>query len=287
MRQWSLFTFVLCALASWHACADDAHDLAEASLMVEGKVMFNPDGTISSYTLREPDKLPGPVVDLINQSLASWKLEFASIPAAPIEESMSLRIVATDADRTHTIIRVASAHFEAANQPADEVVHSKERRAPAYPRKSIDGRMSGTVYLLVRVGRDGTVIDAAAEQVNLHRYVERSLQSVYRKDLADAAVKAVKRWTFSVPTQGDSAQLPFWYVRVPIKFHLNDFADPSFDSHNGMKYGAWEIYVRGPRETIPWLQDKKLLADSPDSTPDGAVLQLSSGTELITPPASG
>lgn len=286
MRRPYTTVLLLCALVWTGSCAETIDPMAEASLTVEGKAMLNPDGTVASYTLREPEKLPPAVVDLVKQALPNWKFRFAgeTAPAAPIEESMVLRIVATDVDAKHTTIRIEGAQFSTAAETADERVVYNVHKAPMFPPRSLQARVSGTVYVLVRVGRDGTVLDAAAEQVNLHRYVEQDLMKVYRRDLADAAVTAIKRWTFTVPTAGPSAQLPYWYVRVPCNFYI---ANPGYDEHNGRKYGTWALYVRGPRETIPWVQDKKLLAESPDSTPDGTVHQLGTGAELVTPLTSG
>jgi TonB family protein len=280
MRHWCLATLLLVSTVSVGLYAEALRELAEASLMVEGKVLLNPDGTVASYTLREPEKLPEPVVDLIQQSLPSWKLQFYRTPVAPVEESMTLRIVAKDIDRKHTTIRIAGAQFQDESEPKRESIHSLTRVQPTYPRRSREDGMSGTVYLLVRVGPDGKVLDAAAEQVNLHRYTQQNMLDIYRKDLASAAVKAAAQWTFSVPSEGPSAKLPCWYVRMPVHFHITN---SGYDEHNGSQYGSWEIYVRGPRETIPWVQDKLLLAQSPDATPDGTLHQLGSGAELMTP----
>ncbi|WP_130619153.1 hypothetical protein [Dyella amyloliquefaciens] len=283
MRALSLATVFLAALLANGALADDLRHQVEASMLVEGKAVLNPDGSIISYSLREPDKLPPPVIDLIKQNIATWKLMFVHEPAAPVEEDMTMRIVATDVDGRHTTLRLASAHFEDANRPANEVMHWKDRVRPSYPRRSYEGRVSGTVYVLARVGRDGHVLDADAEQVNLHQYVTRGEEAIYRRDLAAASIRAIKRSTFEVPSAGLEAGQPYWYSRVPVKFHLHDFNNPAFDSHTGNDYGTWEIYVRGPREDIPWLQDRALLAEAPDSTADSGVHQLGIGPTLQKP----
>lgn len=284
MRRTYLAVFTAAAmLAAMSAHAVDLKNVAEASMLVEGKATLNPDGSIASYSLREPEKLPAPVIDLIKENITTWKLVFVQAPTGPVEEDMTMRVIATDIDRTHTTLRLASAHFEDANRPANEVVHSKDQVQPSYPRRSIDGHVSGTVYVLVRVGRDGHVLDADAEQVNLHQYVARSEQTIYRKDLAAASIKAIKQWTFEVPSAGPTAGQPYWYSRVPVKFHLHQIGNPAFDSHTGEDYGTWEIYVRGPRENISWLKDQTLLAEAPDSTTDSGVHQLGIGPTLQTP----
>lgn len=277
---------LLSMLVSSAVYAEDLGKETEASLTVEGKAMLSPDGTVASYTLREPEKLPLPVVDLVKQSLPHWTFHFADgvAPTAPVEESMVLRIVATDVDAKHTTIRIEGAQFSTTAEPDNQRVMLNVHKSPMFPSRSLQARMSGTVYVLARVGRDGTVLDAAAEQVNLHRYAEQDLLKVYRRDLADAAVAAIKRWTFTPPTAGPSAQQPYWYVRIPCNFTIGN---GGYSEFSGRKYGTWAIYVRGPRETIPWLQDKRLLAESPDSTPDGEVHQLGTGAEMLTPLTSG
>ncbi|WP_109127433.1 energy transducer TonB [Dyella sp. C11] len=270
--------FLLYTLAATGTQATQVDPLAEASMVIEGKATLNPDGTVASYTLREPDKLPKAIVDLVDQNLPHWQFHFAgaTAPTGPVQETMSLRIVATDVDDKHTTVRIASAQFEDVSQGVNDHVTSKVRKTPAFPFRSLNGRMSGTVYVLVRVERDGTVKEAAAEQVNLHRYAEQDMLKIYRKDLAQAAVLAIKQWTFTVPTEGPSAQQPYWYVSVPVHFLLGN------DDYNGHAYGMWEIYVRGPREAIPWFTDEKRLAEAVDATPDGSVHQLGSGAELMT-----
>ncbi|MHA6206159.1 energy transducer TonB [Dyella soli] len=266
------------ALASQPGHAGAADTMAEASMLVEGTAVINPDGSVASYKLKQQEKLPPPIVGLIAQALPAWKFQFRTPPAAPVEENMSLRIVATDADRTHMTLRIASAQFEQGAQPENEILRYASQKRPLYPRLSLDGRMSGTVYVLVLVDRDGKVTEAAAEQVNLRRYTDKRLMELYRKDLANAALKAIRQWTFHVPTAGSQAQAPSWYGRVPVTFSVNNM-----DPNDGSKYGTWEIYVRGPRETIPWLQDRRLLAEEPDATPDGALHQLDGGAKLLTP----
>ncbi|QNK03071.1 hypothetical protein [Dyella telluris] len=276
---------VAAILSTRGVMADDLRHQAEASLLVQGKAVVNPDGKIASYSLREPDKLPAPVIDLIRQNVTAWTLVFTYAPAAPVEEQMTMRIIATEADDKHTTLRLASASFEETNRPANESVRSRDRMPPTYPKSVLDAHVSGTVYVLARVGRDGHVLDAAAEQVNLHQYTEQYTQGLYRKALGAAAARAIKQWTFDVPVAGPTAGRDFWYVRIPCRFHLHDSRDPSFDSHTGDTYGSWEIYLRGPRETIPWVQDPSLLAEAPDATPDGGIHQLGAGPSLQAAPA--
>lgn len=271
------FAGVLLSCSSIHAEVIDT--VAQASMLVEGTAVLNPDGSVASYTLKQQEKLPSPVTALIAQSLPSWKFQFTSAQSTPTQENMWLRILATDVDRTHTTVSIASAHFERADQPGNEIIRLATQARVATPSMALQAGVPGTVYVLARVGRDGKVQEAAVEQVNLHRYAEKSLMAAYRMDLARVSIASIKKWTFEVPTAGSSAQEPYWYVRAAFEFRIaSDLNDPS----HGGGYGKWEFYVPGPRENIPWLRDRKLLAEAPDATPEGRTHTLGSDAELVT-----
>jgi hypothetical protein len=279
MRYRYLATLVAALLfcSSVHAEIIDA--AAQASMLVQGTAVLNPDGNVASYALKQQDKLPAPVVGLIAQSLPSWKFQFTDPQSEPVQENMWLRILAIDVDRQHTTLHIASAQFERAGQPDNERVRVATQARVAPPSTTTQADMSGTVYVLARVGRDGKVQEAAAEQVNLHRYAEKSLMDAYRMDLARVSVASIKKWTFDVPTAGTQAKSPYWYVRVAFEFHIaSDLNDPS----HGGGYGKWEFYVPGPRASIPWLRERKLFTEAPDAMPKGGMHTLGSDAELVT-----
>jgi hypothetical protein len=197
-----------------------------------------------------------------------------------VKESMSLRIVAKETDEKHMKLGISGVQFDDVNALGDEYAHSLDRVMPTFPQLSLRDRISGRVYLLVRVGRDGKVADIAAEQVNLRKYIPQTNMALYRDDLAKAAIAAVKKWTFSVPTSGKWAQSPYWFVRVPVNFHI---ANDNLDSNSGEQYGSWEIYMPGPRVDIAWVANKRLLAEAADTTPDGTTHQLGAAPELASP----
>lgn len=280
MRRCFWVTLAAGALAATAVQADDVDKIAEASMLVTGTVDLNPDGSVAGYTLDKAEKLPAPVVALLKNNVATWKFEFKEPHTLPVHDTMSLRIVAKDADNHQMTLRLAGVSFDDKERPEDESVQWSRRMTPTYPRLSLDNAMSGTVYVLVRVARDGTASDVAVEQVNLHRYVkDQDLMAKFRKDLGHAALVAMKHSTFKTPTKGAAAQDPFWYVQVPVNFEY------SITEHSGKPYGSWEIYVPGPREPIEWLQDNSLLAGALDATPDGAIHQIGSDTRLLEPPA--
>jgi hypothetical protein len=278
MRRSYLAAFAAAAtLAGMSAHAADLKDFAEASMLVSGTVEVRPDGSVSGYTLYKEEKLPAPVVDLIKRNVTTWKFELNGQNTAPIREDMNVRIVARDVDAQHMALRLEGAAFSDGDEPEDSSIRWSHRMSPSYPRFSLDRGMSGIVYVLVRIGRDGKVINAGVEQVNLRRYVpDQTEMARFRKDLADAARKVSTHWTFKTPKSGAEAQAPFWDARIPVDF------GPELGANSGQTYGSWEIFVRGPQEQIEWRQDAPLV-DAPDAVPDGSIQPLSSGAKLLTP----
>lgn len=279
MARWGSAAFAAAMLllgSSVHAT--DPQNPVEASMLVNGTVEVLPDGKVGSYSLYKAEKLPPPVLDLVKRASATWRFEPGAPHMTPFQESMSLRIVATNTDDRHTTLRIASADFGDKDEAADATVRWARQISPAYPSISLDNRVTGTVYLLVRLGQDGSVTHAGVEQVNLGVSVStQALMAKFRADLAQAALRASKYWKFQLPTSGDQAQEPFWDVRVPVSFILGSGHEPS--------YGTWQVYVPGPREHIAWAENSALLAESPDAIPDGSIHLLGGGTHLISPPA--
>jgi hypothetical protein len=266
-------------LASATLYAENGPTEAEASMLVTGSVELNTDGSVHGYTLDKQEKLPVPVVDLIQRNVPSWKFQFVSTPESAVTQTMTMRIVAKDTDDKHMTLAISGVQFDS-NSGSDELAHSITRVQPNFPAYSLKSGISGHVYVLVKVGRDGNVADIAAEQVNLRRYLPQTNMSIYRKDLADAAIRAVRQWKFSVPTQGKWAQSPYFLVRIPVDFHI---ANMNMDLNDGGQYGTWQVYIPGPRMDVPWLSDKRLLADAADTTADGTTHQLGVSPQLESP----
>jgi hypothetical protein len=63
---------------------------------------------------------------------------------------------------------------------------------------------------------------------------------------------------------------------VPVDFKMGDRIKAG--------YGKWEVYIPGPRQTIPWSKEERP-GFSPDSLADGGVymLGMSTGPKLLTP----
>ena len=269
--------FVATAVA---AKSPDADKQIEASMVVTGSIEVEPDGSVSGYTLDQPDKLPQGVRDLIARAVPEWKFKPVLVDGKAVASraKMSLRMVAHPlaADRYEVLVR--SANFGDTG-PSDEDVRGKSLPPPRYPSSLARQSVSGTVYLVLRVGRDGRVVDAVAEQVNLKTRGSEKQMEDWRKTFAKSALAAAWKWTFTPPTAGDAAADEAWSVRVPVAFSMWGTAQA--------RYGQWDAYIPGQRVRAPWLERELSASMAPDAIGDSGVFSLRQSLQLLTPLGQG
>ncbi len=216
-------------------------------MLVTGTITLNGDGTVRSYTLDRASRLSDVVVGVIQHNLPDWKFVPPEGHPDGVTGKMTLRMLSRPIDDKRDRVSIGSASFD--DDPADKAWHVtyKNRGIPSYPMVALRVRETGTVYLLLRIARDGHVQDAFAEQVNLDAYASTQLMSELRERFAQSAVKAARDWTFQVPTQGKAADYPCWYVRVPVNYLMLPRGElPStYESE-------WHAYIPGPRQSVPW-----------------------------------
>ncbi|AIF45853.1 hypothetical protein [Dyella japonica] len=246
------------------ATAEQVRQTAEAGMLVTGTVEVNPDGSLHGYAVDHPEKLPPVVVDVVDKTVHAWAFKLSGPITEVLTTKMSLRVVAKPLGDGQFKVAVAGSSFGGPGAHSDQI-SSRNRARPIYPQAVIQARVSGTVYLVLRIGRDGAVQEAIAEQVNLDQYDREASMERYRKWLADASLLAARQWTFNIPTSGAEVDNPYWVVRVPVNFDLRAWGAPS--SHG---YGQWEAYIPGPRQTPTWI-GKALASGSPDAVSDGEV----------------
>lgn len=231
----------------------------EGSMLVTGTITVNPQGGVQGYTVRDLDKLPPAVRQIIQTTVSRWQFLpiMAGGKAVTAEAGMSLRIVADMVDRTHATIRVAGAEFGCDARPksnlpgecpAGTAIRYAHREPPGYPMDAARARVGGEVFLVLQIGRDGHVAQAAVRQVNLYSMTEWPAH--YRKDLAEASLRAARKWQFSVPTKGPNAAKDYWVVQVPVNYTLGPCC-----SAPKRRYGQWNAYIPGPVQTIPWAHN--------------------------------
>ncbi|MDR7135575.1 TonB family protein [Lysobacter niastensis] len=247
----------------------------EASMLVTGAIVIEPDGHVGSYQVDQAEKLPPAATGWMAKAVSAWKFQPIVIDGKAVRARtrMSVRIVAKSQGDGRYEVRLASASFGEDGAPG-EFVSSKELKPPSYPQVAAMSGVRGTVYVVVRIGRDGRVEDAIAEQVNLKVVDSEAGMTRWRNSLAKAAVLGARKWTFNPPTQGEEVDKPFWLARVPVDFYLNDEKPAS--------YGQWEAYIPGPRQSTPWMgaMDASLGADA---VAGGGMHPIGAGPKLLTP----
>lgn len=246
----------------------------EASMLVTGTIDIERDGHVGKYEVDQAAKLPPAATGLIAKAVPAWKFQPIVVDGKAVRARtrMSVRIVAKSVDEGRYEVRVASASFGEDGNPG-EFVSSKDLKPPRYPEVAALSGVRGTVYVVVRIGRDGRVEDAIAEQVNLKVVDSETGMTRWRNSLAKSAVLGARKWTFSPPTQGEEAGKPFWLARVPVDFLLHD--------EKPVQYGQWEAYIPGPRQSTPWpgAMDASLGADAVAA---GGMHPIGSGPKLLT-----
>lgn len=273
----SMFALSGAMPAAAHAPAQPA----EASMLLAGSITISPQGAVQSYTVDKLASLPAPVQQLLTQNVPHWRFEpvTSNGHAVAAKAAMHLRIVATPTDKDHYALRIAGEWF--GDKASQNGISYKDKALPRYPGQALRDRVSGTVYLVARINRQGQVDKVAAEQVNLRVRGTRTMMRSWRKAFADASVQAVSHWTFNVPTTGPSAHQDSWVVHVPISYSIR-----RYDTSQSHRYGTWTAYLPGPREKISWLKPNALDPDSADTLPDNGLYLAQQSLHLIAAPKS-
>lgn len=260
--------------------ARQARQEVEASMLVTGEVDISRSGQITAHRLDQPDKLPGLVVNLIEQAMPALRFEPVLVDGVPADARarMSLRLIATPVGDGNMNVRIASAHF--GDQPETglgegaESVRIVDMKPPRYPANVARAGGKGTVYLLVKVDRNGSVGDVAAEQTNLTVLGNARVMQSIRNSLAKAATDSARTWTFAPPTEGAAAVRDHWVVRVPVSFHLGSVEEAG--------YGEWSGYHPGEQTRPAWAAPTQP-GFSPDSLAAGGITPETSRFKLLTP----
>jgi hypothetical protein len=286
MRMLMTVTLGAClGLLSMDGYADDLRQQLVASTLVTGTVQISPEGKVDSYTIDQMDKLPASARDLLQRSIPAWTFERTITLPIDITERMTIRLLAKPVDDKHDEISIVAASFDDDFKSDDEIARADKRVQPVYPKMSLDARVSGTVYALVLVGKDGHTQKVDAEQVNLRALLPKFDQERFRKDLAGAAAKALWAWTWSVPTSGRFADYPSWWVRVPVRFNIHVAGTPETKEPG---FGDWDLYIPGPHLVVTSSEAVSATqAQGSDAIPDGTVHLAATAVKLKTPLGGG
>lgn len=256
----------------------------EASMLLTGTIVVGPDGSVKSYELDKADKIPANITALVSNATLQWHFDpvMRDGQAVSAKARMSLRVVAKHetSDSTDYTARISGATFGDYDAASTERVTYVERKPPGYPDLAARSHVGGTVYVLLRIGRDGKVVDAKAEQVNLNVVASESDMKTWRKVLAAPSVAAAKNWTFHTPTTGLHANDPYYVTRVPIVYRLERTSPDA-------EYATWQAYVPGPKDSVSWANDDRAAGGSTDALPDGQIQLVGTGLKLTTPVSKG
>ena len=287
LRIWGAAALAACLLigVSTHAMGGNvsaARKQIESSLQVSGTITIAPDGSVQAHTLDPATPLGEQLTGFLDQRIATWRFEPVLVDGKVVTAKvpMHLRLVAKPADDGKSNISIASTYFGSGDaRPATDLPRSSRMTPPHFPADALSKGGKGVVYLVVQFGRDGKVIHADAERVNLRVLGTANEMKQLRTQFTDAAVRSAKRWTFVAPTTGPEADDKSWLVRVPVDFIF--YGDKTRNS------GAWDTYIPGPPNIgMPWAQEKLRTAGSPDALPEGRIYPLEQGAKLLNPPAT-
>ncbi len=253
----------------------------ESSMLVTGTIDVDRQGGLASYAIDQPEKIPEGIRDFLGRNIAQWKFDVGNtgngLPAnAVIRNTMSLRIVAKKQDNGDFEVRLAAVDFRPTDVSEGAEVRAAEMVPPRFPDAAAKARASGTVYLLVKVGRDGRVEDVFAEQTNLRVLTSEPQMRALRNQFEKASLAAARRWTFTPPQVGDLVDDDSWVLRVPVDYAMGT-GKPA--------YGEWTSYVPGPRQPNPWQDDRADQGFSPDAlaATGGIYMATGNGLKLVTP----
>lgn len=186
--------------------ASEARRKLEHSLLVKGEIETDAQGDVSSVTVEKPEKFPPGLVDYVTQQVSRWKFEPVLVEGKPMRARsvMSLLVVATKLPNKQVSIGIRNASFGRQAPKPGEYVSSLDMKPPVYPRSLAAKGVSGTVYVLLKVGRDGSVQDAAVEKVNLRVLAKEHVMQSWRETLSEAALEALRTWRFSIRRSGNT-----------------------------------------------------------------------------------
>lgn len=264
------------------AGARDVQAQVEATLQLSGTVVVDEKGRPIRHTLDQGATLEGWLTQFIASQVERWQFEPNIVDGKPVvaEVQMHLRLVGHREPGDKVRVRIASTYFGGpSKQPLTDYPQMAQMMPPEFPKGPLRIGGQGVVYLVVQIGRDGRVLNVAAEQTNLRiAGTERQMRNM-RADFESAAIRQARHWTFTPPSTGLLVNDESWLIRVPIQFVLTG------PRGRVSTPGQWDSYIPGPRNfDMPWAADQLRSAGAPDALPaQVGAYPLTQGIKLLTP----
>lgn len=248
----------------------------ESSMLVTGTIDIGTDGVSFAHRLDQPEQLPNFVRAFVSEAVAGMRFVPVLVNGKVVKArvKMGVLVVAKQLENGNYQLRVGSASF-GDDGPENQRVTQSRLPPPIYPAAAFKSNISGVVYAVVKIGRQGTVEDVAVEQTDLTSVGTALQMQRGRRLLEQAVVAGAREWQFKVPTAGETAGDRFWSARVPVEFEIE--RGPARESD----YGIWHAYVPGPKQHVPWLSEEEN-RQSPAALVAGGVYQVGRGPRLVT-----
>lgn len=245
-----IFTVMGLALAQEPAGVVETGDMRNqvvGSMRLTGTLVVGVDGAITAYAIDHSEKVPPEVLRHVARYVPRWRV-IESGGAG--NKRFSVRVMATPRGDGYFALSLVGESIMEKQRPEEAITIDRPRKRPSYPHSLARIGVSGTVYVVVKVGRDGEVEDFVTEQVNLNLVGTPAEVVKAQADFAAHTAAAVRQWKFRWPEAGPNASQPYLSVRVPVDYILN----------KRLGYAEWEYYVPGPRRTASWVQQEDGLA---------------------------
>lgn len=265
-----LFLLLLLLLIPFASSGAVSKVKTESGMLVKGSIEISAAGQVLRHTLDQPERLPEPVRRFADSLIPTLRFDPVETPdQTPTRSQMRLYFVAADNGNGGYAIRLRDAWFDS-EKASDTVValpRSAGRMQP--PRGPLPMPMTATVYLALKVDRQGTVADIDVSHVDFGVSGPERLMKQWRRTLGDLVTDFVKKARFAIPTTGPDADREYWTGLYAFPISITGDDDPP---KNGSDYGRWQTFVPGPRKEIPWLDPqaagagKALLADGFNSS---------------------
>ena len=262
---------------------------ADLSMLLKGTIDIAPDGRVERYSLEKSKDLTAVAAELLGKQISLWRFEPIEIDGKPAEAhtKMAIRVVASPSSDGNYALVIQGVNFSGGKKSAAEKLSIKTRTGIGpLMRVMMSTGAKGDVYLALKIGPDGKVMDAVVEQVNLTVQGTDEQMTNARTELGEASLAVIREWTFNVPTQGKFAGRSYWSGVMPVAFLGMDSSGPP------KEYGRWKAYFPGPCAAVPWRDsdDGGSNVDhrcKVDALPEGEFTLDNAGPKLLTPLMQG